>query len=253
VRAEAPRRQAAAPAAAPAARTGGNTTDLPDLREHIRSTRAALAGFMEQGAGLSLDGDILTVVPLNDIYVRYLADNRPVIAEIASELYGRRIRVEMASSSAAASAVAAAANAAPATAADDDGDPAAADAAAAARAATSNDPTISTHAALKSDVGAGAVAPARNGTSPGDGPKLGAAPASKTNGAPVSLSGNDREQLYADPIVRGIFDTLEARLVEVRETAPPPIDVADITADSAAAAGEVGEAGEPDQIDQVEE
>ena len=38
--------------------------------------RAALAGFMEQGAGLALDGDILTVTARNDIYIRYLNDNK---------------------------------------------------------------------------------------------------------------------------------------------------------------------------------
>jgi DNA polymerase-3 subunit gamma/tau len=69
--------------------------DLPDLRDFIRSRRAALAGFMEQGAILRLAGDLLTVTPRNEIYVRYLSDNRTAIAELATELYGRRIRVEM--------------------------------------------------------------------------------------------------------------------------------------------------------------
>ena len=50
--------------------------DLPDLRDFIRSRRAALAGFMEQGAALALNGDVLTVIPRNDIYIRYLSDNR---------------------------------------------------------------------------------------------------------------------------------------------------------------------------------
>src|SRR5262249_32011319 len=75
--------------------------ELPDLRDFIRSRRAALAGFMEQGASLKLDGDLLTVTPRSDIYVRYLTDNRHVIGELASELYGRRIKVEMAVGSAA--------------------------------------------------------------------------------------------------------------------------------------------------------
>ena len=35
--------------------------ELPELRDFIRGRRAALAGFMEQGAGLALDGDLLTV------------------------------------------------------------------------------------------------------------------------------------------------------------------------------------------------
>jgi hypothetical protein len=66
------------------------------LREFIRGRRAALAGFMEQGAALELNGDVLIVAPRNDIYIRYLSDNRNVIAELASELYGRRIRAEVA-------------------------------------------------------------------------------------------------------------------------------------------------------------
>ena len=53
---------------------------------------------MEQGAALRMDGDTVTVIPRNDIYVRYLSDNRGTIAELASELYGRRIKVEMGAS-----------------------------------------------------------------------------------------------------------------------------------------------------------
>jgi hypothetical protein len=36
-------------------------------------------------------------VPRKDIYVRYLSDNRTVIADLAAELYGRKIKVEVAS------------------------------------------------------------------------------------------------------------------------------------------------------------
>jgi tetratricopeptide (TPR) repeat protein len=79
------------PHASPAARR-----DLPELRDFIRTRRAALFGFMEQGAALKLSGDLLTVTPRNDIYVRYLNDNLNLIADLASELYGRRIRVELA-------------------------------------------------------------------------------------------------------------------------------------------------------------
>ena len=50
---------------------------------------------MEQGASLSLDGDLLRVIPRNDIYIRYLNDNRGSIGELASELYGRKLRVEV--------------------------------------------------------------------------------------------------------------------------------------------------------------
>ncbi len=76
--------------------TSASAPDLPELREHIRSRRAALAGFMEQGATLALDGDVLRIIPRNDIYIRYLNDNRTAIAELAAELYGRRLRVEVA-------------------------------------------------------------------------------------------------------------------------------------------------------------
>src|SRR6185312_7246511 len=51
--------------------------------------------FMEQGASLALDGDLLRVIPRNDIYIRYLNDNRASIGELASELYGRKLRVEV--------------------------------------------------------------------------------------------------------------------------------------------------------------
>jgi DNA polymerase III subunit gamma/tau len=111
VKADAPRRAAdvgggsAAEGAAPAANAGQAsatevpamppTPDLPDLRDHIRMRRAALAGFMEHGAALALEGDVLRVTALSDIYVRYLADNVGVLADLASEKYGRRIRAEL--------------------------------------------------------------------------------------------------------------------------------------------------------------
>ena len=63
---------------------------------------------MEQGAGLVLDGDLLTVTARNDIYVRYLNDNKTVIAELASEHLGRAIRVELSTNGAAKSAAPAA-------------------------------------------------------------------------------------------------------------------------------------------------
>ena len=70
-------------------------TELPELRQFIKSKRAALFGFMEQGAVLRLDRDQLAVIPRNNIYVRYLTENRKAIAELASELYGRKIVVEI--------------------------------------------------------------------------------------------------------------------------------------------------------------
>jgi Abortive infection C-terminus len=76
-------------------KTEQNNT-LPELRDFIRSRRAALGGFMQQGASLNLlDGDLLTVTPRSNIYERYLRDNRNVIAELASEFYGRPIKVEL--------------------------------------------------------------------------------------------------------------------------------------------------------------
>lgn len=69
--------------------------ELPEFRDYIRERRAALSGFMEQGAGLSLEGDVLTVIARNDIYVRYLNDNRDTIGEFASEFFDRPITVRL--------------------------------------------------------------------------------------------------------------------------------------------------------------
>jgi primase-polymerase (primpol)-like protein len=71
------------------------SADLPELRAHIRARRGALAGFMEQGAWLALEGDLLRVIPRKDIYIRYLNDNRDAIGELASEACGHKIRVEI--------------------------------------------------------------------------------------------------------------------------------------------------------------
>ena len=67
------------------------------MRDFIRTRRAALAGFMEQGASLALDDDVLTVNARNDIYIRYLSDNRATIAELAGEFFARPIKVEVSS------------------------------------------------------------------------------------------------------------------------------------------------------------
>jgi hypothetical protein len=66
---------------------------LPDLRDFIRARRAALAGFMDQGARLRMGraGRCVIVTARSDIYVRYLTDNLTLISELASQLYGRRI------------------------------------------------------------------------------------------------------------------------------------------------------------------
>ncbi len=146
--------------------------DLPELREYIRSRRAALAGFMEQGAMLSLDGDILRIAPRSDIYVRYLGDNLGVLAELASAMYGRPIQASMGANGGGAAAPTAAAIAAP-------------------------------------------PAPARAEASVPSSRE--AAPAGATR--PDSAARNEaRQALYADPLVRRIFDELGARLVEVRDT-----------------------------------
>ena len=76
---------------------GSMKPDLPELRDFIRTRRAALAGFMEQGASLALNDDVLTVNARNDIYIRYLSDNRATIAELASEFFARPIKVEVSS------------------------------------------------------------------------------------------------------------------------------------------------------------
>ncbi len=93
VKADAPRR-----AAVESSFSGDEGRELPELRDFIRNKRAALAGFMDQGAALGLDGDVLRIRPRSDIYTRYLSDNRSVIAECASELYGRRITAEIVAS-----------------------------------------------------------------------------------------------------------------------------------------------------------
>jgi DNA polymerase III subunit gamma/tau len=187
VKAEAPRRATpmavgapARPAAAspPPPSSDGGGTDLPDLRVHIRSRRAALAGFMEQGALLSLDGDTVIITPRKDIYVRYLNDNRSVMAELASELYGRRIKVEIAAP-------------------DEQAQP----------------PSLPQ---------SGTAAPQAFA------PSQGAASNGSAGGGPSG----DGKVAY-DPLVRRIFDTLEARLVEVRETVPTPAEAADINPDNA--------------------
>jgi DNA polymerase-3 subunit gamma/tau len=178
-------------AGAPAAAAAGR--EMPELRDHIRARRAALAGFMEQGAALSLTGDVLSIAPRSDIYVRYLADNRAVIAEIASDFFGRPIRAEIAADKSAPPAQNNIAPAADSSRSDNDDAtaPAAAPAPRAASAATAN--------------GAATAAAATRR---------------------VSTSPEERAALYADPVVERVFEAFEARLVEVRA----PIAAAPIAA-----------------------
>ncbi|HVB82991.1 MAG TPA: hypothetical protein VNE82_23950, partial [Candidatus Binataceae bacterium] len=157
-------------ARAPTAPVGNDLLDLPELREHIRARRAALAGFMEQGASLALDGDLLRVIPRNDIYIRYLNDNRASIGELASELYGRKLRVEVSLNGAAGAAVGG-----------EDGAPQSV-----APSPPPNQPPSPADAAAPPPPAAGTLA-------------------------------TDRQALYADPVVRRIFEELQGRLVEVRE------------------------------------
>ncbi|MBF6568611.1 MAG: DNA polymerase III subunit gamma/tau [Candidatus Binataceae bacterium] len=178
---------AVASVAKPAAVASGN--DMADLRIHIRSRRAALAGFMEQGASLAIDGDTITIIPRNDIYVRYLTDNRNVISELATELYGRKIKVEI--------------------------------------GAPGSGPAAESSAAADSTTAAPAPSPKQAGSRGEplrDSDRMPDQPAI-ANVAGSAAGKGSADNIYADPLIRRIFDTLEARLVEVRETAvaaPPP-------------------------------
>jgi DNA polymerase-3 subunit gamma/tau len=188
VNAHAPRRVApAASAAEPASVAAGG--ELPDLRDFIRSRRAALAGFMEQGASLKIDGDVLTVIPRSDIYVRYLSDNRNVIAELASELYGRRLKVEIAPKDA----------------------PASIPSEMHQRSEVESEPTAKP-ASLR--IAAVERPQAANGGAP-----VPAASVAPPTGQPLS---DARQRLYADPVVRRIFEEFDARLVELKTASTRP-------------------------------
>ncbi len=187
VKADAPSR-ASAPAAP-------GLPDLPELREHLRARRAALAGFMEQGAALTLDGDRLTVSARNDIYIRYLGDNRALIAELAAEFYGRPIRVEVVSSGGTVRTARARAEA-PSAGVNNghvDANPGAAE----KGGAEAQGPRASTGA-----LASGAAPAASSSMPPGAAPRAGSAA--------------ERQALLLDPEMRRIFEALEARLVEVR-------------------------------------
>jgi DNA polymerase III subunit gamma/tau len=253
VKAEAPaRRVAPAPQIvqreAPSVGSPGSpsgSAGLPELREFIRSRRAALFGFMEQGAALDLNGDVLTIIPRNDIYIRYLGDNRGVIAELASELYGRRIRTEMSEvgapppSSAGAMSKTVASDAPAARASETPGS--------LASESTPSSPTSSiagvdarvvdaAHTGVESSEPANAALTTNDAitasmTSNGAAIQVDSTSplsASATDSDPVGavLSGNGgvtgmsqaelKQSVYGDPVVRRIFDEFQARLVEVR-------------------------------------
>src|SRR5438132_9217195 len=165
--------------------------DLPELRDFIRKRRAALAGFLEVGAALALDGDLLRVIPRNDIYIRYLNDNRASIGELASELYGRKLRVEVSLNGAAGAATGGAVSAPPvatpasASSAGDTAD-------AAGRAEGCATPRVAPPSADERPAMPAAAAAAAAADSP---PPL---------SQPRNLAA-DRQALYADPVVRRIF------------------------------------------------
>jgi hypothetical protein len=181
--------------------------DLPELREHIRARRAALAGFMEQGASLALDGDLLRVIPRNDIYIRYLNDNRASIGELASELYGRKLRVEVSLNGGAA---------------------------------------VVTGSAEAPPMATAAVAPSPSAGQPAAPMSVPALAAAATD-APLPQArsiATDRQALYADPVVRRIFEEFQGRLVDVRErpAAAPPAPPAEGPAAPGASANNEPEA-----------
>ncbi len=177
---------------------GSMKPDLPELRDFIRMRRAALAGFMEQGASLALNDDVLTVNARNDIYIRYLSDNRATIAELASEFFARPIKVEVSSNGTVvstatgkASASTPSSNGAAQTSAPE-----------ISRNEKPPPPEIEPKLTLVRDVSSAATTPVA------------------AVDAPKSRAGGpeDRQAVLQDPEMRRIFDELEARLVEVRVT-----------------------------------
>jgi hypothetical protein len=161
-------------------------------RNFIRGRRAALAGFMEQGAGLVLEGSILTVTPRNDIYIRYLSDNRAVIAELASEHLGRPIRVELSNAGGAAS-----------------------------RSKSANPPAASIASARETTPTPQVVSKVYKQVDP----IREAAPVSAAASRRVATP-EERTAVLTDPAMRRVFDTLDARLVELRMPNNPGADAA---------------------------
>jgi hypothetical protein len=159
--------------------------ELPDLRDFIRSKRAALAGFMEQGASLTLDGDLLRVTPRSDIYVRYLSDNRNVIGELASELFGRRIKVDMAPVGVAM--ITQFERSSPSNLAAD------------LTSETAPSPSLPVKRPVDGAAEGGRSEPPVGPQSPAGQP-----------------STDPRQKLYADPVVQRIFEEFDARLVELK-------------------------------------
>jgi hypothetical protein len=150
---------------------------------------------MEQGAGLMLDGDILTVTARNDIYIRYLNDNKNVIAELASEHLGRAIRVELSTNGVAKPA--ASRTTMPLAESVTRELPSAA-------AATRN--PVAAENGRKETVPSKPIESIRE-----------IAPASPAiEAARRAATPEERQAVLADPSVRRVFDTLDARLVELK-------------------------------------
>ncbi|MDB5108702.1 MAG: hypothetical protein JWM69_1643 [Candidatus Binatus sp.] len=204
VKADAPLRASAAP--------DSSEREMPELRDFIRARRAALAGFMEQGASLSLEGDLLTVIARNDIYIRYLNDNKTVVAELAREHLGRPIRVEVVNAGAQS-------NTRAANDPSDGAKTALADASTARAATESSSPTRT--AAFAGTSLTSMTSPATSADQ--ERPR---SEKSQTVASDVASAGRnanlrnatpeERQAVLANPAVRRIFDSLEARLVDLK-------------------------------------
>jgi DNA polymerase-3 subunit gamma/tau len=183
---------------------GSMKPDLPELRDFIRTRRAALAGFMEQGASLALNDEVLTVNARNDIYIRYLSDNRATIAELAGEFFARPVKVEVSSNGTVVSTAMAKAPVAGTSPASSNG--AAKPPAAEATKIEQAPPPPENEPKLTIVRDAAVAAPTT--------------PSIPVDTAPKSRAGSpeDRQAVLQDPEMRRIFDELEARLVEVRIT-----------------------------------
>ena len=173
---------------------------------------------MEQGAGLAIEGDLLTVIARNDIYIRYLNDNKAVIAELASEHLGRTIRVELSINGAVRPA-----------------------------ASRSTMPLgVNGLAREVQAAPASAASPiaAQNGQRQMAPPKPVAqikevAPVKEVAPAPTvrdaarrPATPEERQAVLSDPAVRRVFDTLDARLVELRMPSAEQASVTDTEKES---------------------
>ena len=206
VKADAPLRSASMADTSARADSGG-ARELPELRDFIRARRAALAGFMEQGAGLVLANDLLTMTARNDIYIRYLNDNKAVIAELASQHFGRPIRVELTTDGlkfAASSTSATRAEAAPLA-----SNGRTRELAAPAAPRSEREPihkNIASASAGDKNIASASALDKNNAT----------ASASDAAIPRRSATPEEKQAVLTDPAVRRVFDTLDARLVELK-------------------------------------